>query len=267
MIDRVVHGIDREFLRLFGIRYAAVTRDTLIHDRCRYLVHLVSRSAPGPIRILDVGCGSALALLHLDKCCPERVAGYVGIDKTVERLEPRYSRVRMPHIFHEIDLDSDWNLGSFDLVWCSEVIEHLLDDQRLMNRMAAHLVGGGTLAITTPSQPFVEIMAKSFPELGAVSQVQDGGHVRMGYELRDFYSMAPKAGLEVLSHAWISPMTVADVAWRRSSLPFRTVRLVREGLWPRPHPFVEDQPPQECADHFWSLAVVMSTRKPDDEPR
>jgi SAM-dependent methyltransferase len=195
---------DRVLIRFFGPTYLRLTRDRFIHERCRYLVKSMMATGRRGVRFLDVGCGSGMALYYLGRFCGDLIDSYVGIDKDVRRLQKRWDFVSLSHTFHRVDLDDEWNFGEFDFIWCSEVIEHLIDDERLFDRMVSHLARGGQLVLTTPSRPFVERMGRTITGFDGVSLTQDGGHVRTGYEPEDFKCMAARNGAVLASHAWLS---------------------------------------------------------------
>ncbi len=192
-------AVDRVAQRALGMPYLRLTRGYDIHDRCRYLIHLIGEiPEPRRLEILDVGCGSGLALRYLDRRASNRVQRYLGIDLRAVRLECRYRDIRLPHGFTEVDLDSDWQVGSFDLVWCAEVIEHLLDDRTLFARIVRATRPGGIIALTTPSLAFIQAMGRHVPGLLEVRPVQDGGHVRQGYAPEDFRRFAAEHALKLL---------------------------------------------------------------------
>lgn len=185
--------------RLLGMPYLKLTRGYDIHDRCRYLLHLIGETPQPPqLEILDVGCGSGLVLRHLERQARPRVKRYLGIDMRAERLRRRYDDVGITHDFADVDLDSGWGFGLFDLVWCAEVMEHLIDDGALFAKLARSVRPGGILAVTTPSLAFIQAMGRHVPSLLEVRPVQDGGHVRQGYVPDDFRRFAAAYGLELV---------------------------------------------------------------------
>jgi 2-polyprenyl-3-methyl-5-hydroxy-6-metoxy-1,4-benzoquinol methylase len=197
-MNALASRVDLIAQRLLGMPYLKLTRGYDIHDRCRYLLHLIQETPqPAQLEILDVGCGSGLALGYLGRHAPERVKRYLGIDMRAERLRRRYAAVRVAHDFADVDLDSDWRFDSFDLVWCAEVIEHLIDDRALFAKLARSVRRGGTLVVTSPSVSFIQAMGRQVPSLLEVRPVQDGGHVRHGYAPDDFRRLASDHGLEL----------------------------------------------------------------------
>jgi SAM-dependent methyltransferase len=264
-------ALDNRLIRLLGLGYLRLTRDALIHERCLYLVKCAREIGRKRLKVLDVGCGSGMALYYLDRFCRSIVCDYVGIDMKVQRLHERWNFVELSHVLRQVNLDGEWDFGRFDLVWCSEVIEHLCADERLFRQLGAQLGPSGVLIITTPSRPFIERMGRSLPGFDSISSTQDGGHVRMGYELVDFERMADRNGLQVVSHAWLSPCSESYLELRAQDSALQRVRLSLADLKHRPKPFVINGKPSECAESYWSLGVSLTRRsnisgEPDGAP-
>ena len=84
-------------------------------------------------------------------------------------------------------------IGRFDVVMMIEVIEHILDDTRLIQSATACLrLPGGRLLLTTPNINFRAIIPSNN---GPFSEVEDGGHIRRGYGERDLRHLSEAAGL------------------------------------------------------------------------
>jgi 2-polyprenyl-3-methyl-5-hydroxy-6-metoxy-1,4-benzoquinol methylase len=214
--------IDNAIQRRCGLPYLYVTRDHNIHSRCRYLVHKLRQLPGSGLRLLDVGCGSGLAIRHLAHALPGKVADYVGIDLDARRLVPRYRDIRsMGLTFLNIELDDDWCLGGFDVIWCSEVIEHLENDQGLMQKLGAALKPDGVLLLTTPSVHFVQHVGRSYSPILQLSPCQDGGHVRHGYAPVDLVRLAERAGLHLVAIDGVNRLSVAETRERYDSSGLR----------------------------------------------
>jgi SAM-dependent methyltransferase len=100
------------------------------------------------VRALDLGCGDALLAAELD------AAELTAAD--VSRVALERARRRLPHA-RIVELDTDAPLpladGSFDLVLCTETIEHVRDVQLFLSEIRRVLRPGGVLALSTPSSP------------------------------------------------------------------------------------------------------------------
>jgi SAM-dependent methyltransferase len=215
MANKLAHSVDTLLMRHFGARYALITRDWMINERMRFLVDWIGHEA-GLRSVLDVGCGSGLALPYLYWYQRNKISFYLGLDLDTERLRTRYQFVGIPHSFKDIDLDLSWQFGSFDIVFCSEVLEHLSADSRLFSRLCRHLSENGTLLVTTPHKEFVRRNAADFPGFDAIRPTQDGGHVRMGYLPSELEEMAYANGLAVAGKAWLGEMNRAELSGRET---------------------------------------------------
>jgi ubiquinone/menaquinone biosynthesis C-methylase UbiE len=99
-------------------------------------------------RALDLGCGAGdftAALAHAG-------AHTIGVDVAEAALER--ARARHPELdFRLVPIDGalPFEDGSFDLVWSSEVIEHVADTGQWLSEVRRVLAPGGRLLVTTPS--------------------------------------------------------------------------------------------------------------------
>ncbi|MBU1670592.1 MAG: class I SAM-dependent methyltransferase [Actinobacteria bacterium] len=117
------HGDDEEFYCIQA------------EDAARWLERAGVRLAPG-LRVLDLGCGLGLIGGELAK----RGCEVTLADETDVRL-PRYREFD----YREVDIETEdlARLGSYDLVVCSNVLEHLARPERLLGAIPAMLRPGG----------------------------------------------------------------------------------------------------------------------------
>ncbi len=108
-----------------------------------------ARAEIGPSdQVLDLGCGAGDLINDLRATA----ASVVGVDVAEAAL--RRARARHPELaFYRTEIDGELPLGdnSFDVVWSSEVIEHVADTARWMSEARRVLRPGGRLLLTTPS--------------------------------------------------------------------------------------------------------------------
>ena len=113
------------------------------------LLRLVDRHLPPPGRHLDAGCGHG-ALVHL---LGER--GFVSYGFDVSEWMIRQARAFAPHLearFAVGNLEEGIPFdGSFDVVTCVEVLEHLASPREALERLREALSPGGRLVVTTPN--------------------------------------------------------------------------------------------------------------------
>jgi len=253
---------DNFAIKAVGLPWLQLTRDAYIHERCAYLIDCVSRLGRTGLRVLDVGCGSATALFYFHSNAKQAVGRYVGIDMlSPERLRVRYKDIAIPHEFYQVHLDEEWNYGEFDVVWCAEVIEHILDDRKLLRKLRSQLHPRGVLIVTTPSKVFVESMARSVPGYEAVSTTQDGGHVRTGYDLDMLRALGDDCSLTLESHAWLMPGTAPDVRWHLNPTPSPVgslARNIRDIFARRNADFVTNGDPDLYAHRYMTISATFS---------
>lgn len=107
------------------------------------------RCSGRPLRVLDVGCGVGALSLYLAK----HGCSVVGIDISPDAIEIAESARQAAGIencrFMVGELGS--GTGSFDIVICSEIIEHVPDESAFLERVVSQLRVGGLLYLGTPS--------------------------------------------------------------------------------------------------------------------
>ncbi len=119
--------------------------------RRRYFVQCIERAkerAGREIQVLDAGCGDGYWLAALQEIAGIRLS---GVDYNPLRVER--ARQAAPHLsvrcLSLLDYPAD---RRFDVILCSQVIEHLADDLGLLRKLHALPVPGGTLILGTPNQ-------------------------------------------------------------------------------------------------------------------
>src|SRR5947208_2388059 len=99
-------------------------------------------------RALDLGCGDGLFTEEL----AQTGAAATGADVAQAALDR--ARARHPRLdfrLAQIDGPLPFDDGSFDVVWASEVIEHVADTAQWLSEVRRVLVPHGRLLLTTPS--------------------------------------------------------------------------------------------------------------------
>jgi 2-polyprenyl-3-methyl-5-hydroxy-6-metoxy-1,4-benzoquinol methylase len=99
-------------------------------------------------RVLDLGCGQG----DLTAVLAGAGARPLGVDVAEAAL--RRARRRHPQLsFERAPVEGPLPLedGVFDVVWASEVIEHVADTARWLSEVRRVLVPGGRLLLTTPN--------------------------------------------------------------------------------------------------------------------
>ncbi|CAN5796934.1 hypothetical protein BH18ACT13_BH18ACT13_09760 [soil metagenome] len=98
-------------------------------------------------RVLDVGCSSGYLAWPL----VERGCAVVGIEQD-ERAAETAREICSQVLVGDVEtMDLPFAEGSFDVVLCGDLIEHLRDPEQLLVRVRPLLREGGRLVLTTPN--------------------------------------------------------------------------------------------------------------------
>jgi len=105
--------------------------------------------APGPLEILDFGCGTGTMMEHLSRF--GRVRGVDADEAAVEFCHRRGVR----EVAHIEPGPLPYADGSFDLVTALDVLEHIVDDRAALADLFRVLRPGGTLLVAVPAMPLL----------------------------------------------------------------------------------------------------------------
>lgn len=105
--------------------------------RVRHITELTAGEGP----VLDVGCGSSRIIGALPP-------GSVALDVLLRKL--RYARKYAKHLVQGSGFALPFADASFRCVLCSEVIEHVPKDWRILDELCRVLAPGGRLVLGTP---------------------------------------------------------------------------------------------------------------------
>jgi len=153
---------------------------------------LLAEARPGE-RVLDLGCGAGRFVAALDDagCTP------VGVELASAALE-RARRVVPGADLRLVEPDGPLPLGhgELDLVWCSEVLEHVPDALGLLQEARRVLCPGGRLLLTVPGHGRVRRVAIAAARFDAHFDPL-GQHVRF-FTRRSLARTLEAAGFEVV---------------------------------------------------------------------
>jgi 2-polyprenyl-3-methyl-5-hydroxy-6-metoxy-1,4-benzoquinol methylase len=105
---------------------------------------LLRRYPPAGKRVLDYGCMDGVFSIALERA-GGRVVGYDVAPAAIAQARVFQDGAREP-LF---TLDPP-ERGTFDLVFCCEVLEHVSDDRAFIGELVGYLAPGGMLVGTTP---------------------------------------------------------------------------------------------------------------------
>ena len=120
-----------------------------LHVFHRRRLDRISTLVPQQTKVLDAGCDAGvLASLLVDKGCQ-----VVGVDVRAPSI--KLARQQCPEAqFHVRDIRNLRLNERFDVIVCTDVLEHLMEPQRkrAVSRLLAHLEPGGLIVISYPSR-------------------------------------------------------------------------------------------------------------------
>jgi SAM-dependent methyltransferase len=179
-------------------------------DRRRAL--LLAEARPGD-RVLDLGCGAGRFVAALR----DAGADPVGVEIAEAALER--ARANAPGADLRL-LEPDGSLplehASVDLVWCSEVLEHVADTEHLLLEARRVLKPGGRLLVTVPFHG--RIKAALIALLRFESHFDPTGQHLRFYTRRSLTETLERAGFEhprVRAWGGVPPLRTGLMAWAR----------------------------------------------------
>jgi 2-polyprenyl-3-methyl-5-hydroxy-6-metoxy-1,4-benzoquinol methylase len=176
------------------------------HRKFFHVLDLVREHLPCQA-LLDAGCGDGLYLEALGAAGtpPRRLVGSDISERILDTARRTAARSGVePELVRASLEELPFSAGEFDVVLCTQVIEHLLDPSAGLRELARVLAPGGTLVITTDNARNLVTKALNFPRTAVV-----GGLGWRGRRLKvhfphatfapdDFAALVRDAGLEVL---------------------------------------------------------------------
>jgi ubiquinone/menaquinone biosynthesis C-methylase UbiE len=140
-------------------------------DRRRRMNLLLTEVSPDQ-RVLDMGCGTGVFTTALREA-GARVVGVDVAQAALDRARARDPELELRRV--EFDQPLPFEDSSFDLVWASEVIEHVGDTARWLSEIRRVLVPGGGLLLTTPSHGRLRLL------LGGIERYSEplGDHLHL----------------------------------------------------------------------------------------
>jgi SAM-dependent methyltransferase len=184
---------------LLGWRALLLHGDPCAFDRWLWLRRKLS---PGPVATLDAGTGNGAFAMYAATRGNE-VTGVSDFPPSLAKAERRAQTSGLSGVrFQLLDLReldrSAGELGTYDQVFCFEVIEHILDDRKLLRDLATVIRPGGRLLLTTPYLHHIPYHDER------VTPEEDGGHVRVGYTHEEMQKLLADAGFRVTSQAFLN---------------------------------------------------------------
>ena len=154
------------------------------------LAHLRAGVRAGD-RVLDLGCGDGRFTAELARMG----AASTGVDIAEAALNrARGAHPDLDFRLAPIDGPLPFDDGSFDVVWTTEVIEHVADTARWLSEVRRVLVPRGRLLLTTPSHGRVRVA------IGGIEAFSDplGDHLHL-YTRKSLTALLAEFGFDEIS--------------------------------------------------------------------
>ena len=155
-------------------------------DEARLIAQLptlrrLTRNDPLTGLCLNAGCGEGLYCRFLEQFPNVTSIVNVDLDGTPDLLA-RFTDPR--HTALDASLtDLPFEDASFDSCFCTEVLEHIPDDEKAVRELARCVRPGGQLLVSVPHPP----------------APFDANHVREGYTLREMTTLLDRHGFDVVA--------------------------------------------------------------------
>jgi 2-polyprenyl-3-methyl-5-hydroxy-6-metoxy-1,4-benzoquinol methylase len=155
------------------------------HMGLRLRARKIIKNVPISKKMLDAGCGSGIYSFSL----ADRIESIKAVDISNEKID--YTRNVNPfkNIYFEVgDLRKlKFKNNSFDLIICSDVLEHIKEDVRAFSELARVLMPGGRILLTVPYASKKNRM-----------DYKKYGHERPGYDEKNIEKLCRKNSLHIL---------------------------------------------------------------------
>lgn len=109
--------------------------------------------------------------------------------------------------------DLDRITGSYDLILCQEVLEHLTNAEEVLPALATRLAPGGTVIITVPTRFSERLMKRLNP---SYMEGQLHGHVRE-FDQRELMRVIENAGLQPIVFVGTQPHYFISHVWMHAT--------------------------------------------------
>ncbi len=151
-------------------------------SRNRLLVWAVERYFPTARSFFEIGCGTGYVLEGLHRALPHlRVVGAELHGEGLQHASQRVPSVELLQMdARRIPFDSE-----FDLIGAFDVLEHIDDDERVLDELGAAVKPGGGILITVPQHPWLW------------SASDDYGEHKRRYRRAELVAKVTAAGFEV----------------------------------------------------------------------
>ncbi|KAH1001473.1 hypothetical protein HUJ04_005490 [Dendroctonus ponderosae] len=154
-----------------------LVRDGLINEGCIAIVHVRTSTPLKGMSVLDVGCGGGI----LSEPLARLGAVVTGLDATsnaldVARKHAKDNNLAINYMCSSVEEFSQNNIGKFDAVVASEVVEHVTEKASFIAACSKCLKPSGSIFITTLNDTFLAHFLGVWMAENMLSLVPRGTH-------------------------------------------------------------------------------------------
>lgn len=145
--------------------------------------------------ILDAGCGLGFYSFHLAKEYPlKRIDACDHNPEVIEIDKKIRDKLHCKNLhFFQKDLSDLSESSKYDLVYCIDVLEHIKDDEQVIENIFKALRIGGIFYLHVPQEK-TKVHLQRFDDC---ARVCNAGHVRKGYSKEQLIQLLEKKGLKI----------------------------------------------------------------------
>jgi 2-polyprenyl-3-methyl-5-hydroxy-6-metoxy-1,4-benzoquinol methylase len=159
----------------------------------RSLIYFLKKYQKNSKNVLDIGCGVGTIDFYIAK----HGSNVTGIDISqnsisIAKKNAEYFKLNKKIVFKVLKFPDEMPQGKFDIIICSEVLEHLNHDKVAVKKIKTLLQKGGILIASSPSQNSL------FYRWGLLNKFEkEVGHLRR-YTEESFKNLFENAGFKIL---------------------------------------------------------------------
>lgn len=154
--------------------------------------------------ILDCGCGDGLFLVALSESSDCNLHGFELDEKEIRLAQQHLTGKQIKLVLGDL-LQIPYRDSSFNKIYCTEVLEHVVDDRKALKELKRVLKEGGLLIVTVPNHnyPFLWDPVNKILEFFFKRHIQNGfwagiwnKHPRL-YSLSEIRTIIESSGFRV----------------------------------------------------------------------
>jgi len=211
--------LENIFIKIFGVIFNG---NCAVYDRYIWLKNNLIILNDN-CKVLDIGCGNGWALFLARKkgygtYIFKEIVGLSNEDHALKKIEYREKIIFGQNYINLINsniknLTENFKDKKFEIVINLENIEHVIDDEKLINDISNVIKPGGLLYLTTPNLFYKELYKD---EIIKNVKIEDGGHVVRGYTFSNIKDLLKKYDFQIVKEEYLTgPLSIRLYSFQR----------------------------------------------------